>query len=477
MLFSSLTFIIAFLPLVLIVYYYCPTIKTRNYFLLIASFVFYAWGEPKYVLVMLVSILLNYRCGILLAEQVFSKSTRRFVLAAGITLNLLLLFYFKYFTFSERIINKIFRMIDCPQFQVPLLDIALPLGISFYTFQSISYLADVYKRPCMAQNNILNLGLYISFFPQLIAGPIVRWHDINLQIQERAHSTEFFSRGAGRFIVGLSKKVLIANTMAAMADEIFSFSFQSIPFYFLVLGIVCYTFQIYYDFSGYSGMAIGLGMMFGFNIPENFNYPYASKSITEFWRRWHISLSLWFKDYLYIPLGGNRKGKLRTTLNLFIVFFTTGLWHGAALNFIVWGLGHGTLLFFEKIYAHKIAKIIKNQKLRNFCGHLYMLITVILLWVFFRFGIKESLRFMHGIFSLNQGSKSVELFINAGIGRQFIISFFAAVCFAFPWWKKISALYNHALIIPRYAALIILLILSFCQLASGTYNPFIYFRF
>ncbi|MDR2477552.1 MAG: MBOAT family protein, partial [Treponema sp.] len=308
MLFSSITFIVCFLPLTLLVYYYCPTVRAKNAALLLASLVFYAWGEPAYIVIMLVSILANYRVGLCLGGTSRAISARRWMLAAGIAINLLLLFYFKYFVFSERVFNKIVRIAQFPQLQLPILNIALPLGISFYTFQSISYLVDVYKTPALVQKNILHLGLYISFFPQLIAGPIVRYHDINEQIHERAHSGNSFARGIERFIAGLAKKVLIANTMAAAADSIFALPPDALPFYYLWLGIVCYAFQIYYDFSGYSDMAIGLAKMFGFTLLENFNYPYAAKSITEFWRRWHISLSSWFRDYLYIPLGGNRKG-------------------------------------------------------------------------------------------------------------------------------------------------------------------------
>jgi alginate O-acetyltransferase complex protein AlgI len=445
--------------------------------LLAASLVFYAWGEPSYVFVMLFSILVNYRIGILLGEESYPISRRRLILAIGIIINILLLFYFKYFVFSERVINKILRVIGYAQFQLPLLSITLPLGISFYTFQSLSYLVDVYKKPLLVQKNILNLGLYISFFPQLIAGPIVRYHDINLQIKNRTHSINLFSSGVERFIIGLSKKVLIANTLAAMADKIMAFPAQSIPFYFLVLGIVCYTLQIYYDFSGYSDMAIGLARMFGFNILENFNYPYVAKTITEFWRRWHISLSSWFKDYLYIPLGGNRKGKLRTTINLFIVFFTTGLWHGAAVNFVFWGLGHGMLLFIEKTLGHKIASIIKNRKIAAFLGHVYTLISIVVLWVFFRLGILESFRFLRGIATLNHGSETFNLFIKPYIDPQLIVCLIAAVLFAFPWWRKITLLNMKDFTTVRYCILIILFILTICSLASGSYNPFIYFRF
>jgi alginate O-acetyltransferase complex protein AlgI len=319
--------------------------------------------------------------------------------------------------------------------------------------------------------------LYISFFPQLIAGPIVRYHDINEQIKDRTHSINLFSQGIERFIIGLSKKVLIANVMATMAEKIMALPVQSVPYYFLVLGIICYTLQIYYDFSGYSDMAIGLGRMFGFNILENFNYPYAAKTITEFWRRWHISLSSWFKDYLYIPLGGNRKGKIRTTLNLFIVFLITGLWHGAAVNFIFWGLGHGMLLFIEKTWGNKIGSLIKNKKSTAFLGHVYTLVSVVLLWVFFRLGIRESLHYLWAMVTLNYGNKNFSMFIKTIVDGQFIISFNVAVIFAFPWWRKIKPLYQRNLIFPRYCILIILLILSICSLASGSYNPFIYFRF
>jgi alginate O-acetyltransferase complex protein AlgI len=477
MLFSSITFIVCFLPVVLLLYYYCPAVKTRNNLLLLASLIFYAWGEPVYVILMLFSIMINYRTGTLLGKTKYANSTRRCILAMGILINLFLLFYFKYFVFSERIINKILRISNHPQFQLTLLNIALPLGISFYTFQSISYLADVYKNPALIQKNIVNLGLYISFFPQLIAGPIVRYHDINEQIKERSHSINSFVSGIERFIIGLSKKVLIANVMAIEADRILGLSPDSVPFYYLIFGIICYTFQIYYDFSGYSDMAIGLGKMFGFTILENFNYPYVSKTITEFWRRWHISLSNWFRDYLYIPLGGNRKGKIRTIINLFIVFFTTGLWHGAAGNFVIWGLGHGLLLFVEKLFGNKIGSTIKNKRLKNILGHLYTMVFVIVLWAFFRLGTKESLNFLEKVFTLNHGDENTILYVKSMIDVQFMVYFVAAMLFSFPWDKK-SIIVRRLNFTPlRYGALIALLILSISSLASNSYNPFIYFRF
>jgi alginate O-acetyltransferase complex protein AlgI len=427
---------------------------------------------------MIFSILVNYRIGLLLDEIAYPKIDRRCILFIGILANILSLFYFKYIVFSERIINKVFRMTGYAQFQLPLLNIILPLGISFYTFQSISYLVDAYKNPALIQKNVLNLGLYISFFPALIAGPIVRYQHINKQIEERKHSLDLLTQGIERFVIGLSKKVLIANIMAMTADRIFGLPANSVPFYYLGIGILCYTLQIYYDFSGYSDMAIGLGKMFGFNILENFNYPYASKTMTEFWRRWHISLSSWFRDYLYIPLGGNRNGKIRTTINLFIVFLTTGLWHGAEINFVLWGLGHGILLFIEKTIGGKIGAIIKNGHIKSIFGHLYTMLSVIVLWVFFRLGMRESLHFLQEIFTLNHGNENAILFINAMFDLRFLISFVAAVIFTFPWWRKIVFLYNAKIATPlRYCGLVLLLILSICSLASNSYNPFIYFRF
>jgi alginate O-acetyltransferase complex protein AlgI len=423
---------------------------------------------------MLFSIALNYRVAIGIGNESYTVQKRRILLTAGIIVNLLLLFYFKYFVFSERVINKLFRMINCPQIQLPLLNIVLPIGISFYTFQSISYLVDVYKEPALVQKNILDLGLYISFFPQLIAGPIVRYRDINKQIKSRTSTVETFSQGIERFVIGLSKKVLIANTMAKITDTILILPYNNVSVLYLVLGIVSYSFQIYYDFSGYSDMAIGLAKMFGFTILKNFNYPYMSKSITEFWRRWHISLSSWFKDYLYIPLGGNRKGKARTIMNLFTVFFMTGLWHGAAPNFVVWGLGHGILLVIEKLFKGKA--IIKNSTAGNIAGHAYVIVSIIFLWVFFRLGIRESFNFLKNIFILNAGSDAVNNFVKISIDLQCKFGLFAAFVFSFPWWRKTTVLKNINSIV-RYFLLIILLVLSMCMLASNAYNPFIYFRF
>ena len=344
MLFSSITFLVFFLPTVLVLYYVLPNLTYKNCVLFLASLLFYAWGEPKFVFLMFASIVFNYVIGLLLGKN--SSGARKSLLALAIVANLAVLFVFKYLGFSCSIINE---FLDALHIQpLTALNLVMPIGISFYTFQEISYLVDVYRNPELAQKNLLNLGLYISFFPQLIAGPIVRYHDINEQIQARSVSVEKFADGLERFIIGLSKKVLLANTFAFVCDSIYDANFFSYGAFLAWVAAIAYALQIYYDFSGYSDMAIGLAKLFGFDLLENFNYPYAATSITDFWKRWHISLTNFFRDYVYIPLGGNRKGKTRTVLNRFIVFFTTGLWHGAAFNFILWGLAHGTLMTRER---------------------------------------------------------------------------------------------------------------------------------
>ena len=325
MLFSSMTFLFLFLPAVCAVYYLVPK-RLKNDVLLASSFFFYAWGEPHYVFIMILSVFINYAGALLIEKTNFKK----LFLALTILLNLGFLGYFKYFNFLAENINLLLRR------DIDPLKIIMPIGISFYTFQAMSYVIDVYRKTAPAQKNIYNLALYIVLFPQLVAGPIVKYHDIAAQIDGREEDIDKVYRGILRFIGGLAKKVMIANTLGAVADEIFAADLQYISVFLAWIGALAYMFQIYFDFSGYSDMAIGLCLVFGFKIPENFNYPYISKSITEFWRRWHISLSTWFKQYLYIPLGGNRISKARTAVNLMIVFLVTGFWHGASWNFILW---------------------------------------------------------------------------------------------------------------------------------------------
>ncbi|MDR2618887.1 MAG: hypothetical protein LBC62_08465 [Treponema sp.] len=473
MLFSSVTFILYFLPLVLLGYYCCPSFRIKNGILLFSSLFFYAWGEPVYVLVMIFSILLNYAVGMGLKGSGNSGPLRKGVLAIGVSLNLLLLFVFKYLSFFLEIVNAAFRPAGIPV--LPGLRLLMPLGISFYTFQAISYLVDVYRSPSMAQENPLDLGLYIAFFPQLIAGPIVRYHEIREQILRRSHSLEKFSGGIERFIIGLAKKVLLANIMGEFADSVFALPPGTASPYYLCLALLAYSFQIYYDFSGYSGMAVGLGLFFGFSLPENFDYPYASRSVREFWRRWHITLSSWFRDYLYIPLGGNRNGQARTVRNLFIVFLITGLWHGADWNFILWGLGHGLLLFLERIFGERINRRIRDGALKSVLSHVYTIAAVVFLWIFFRLGVEGGIGFLRGLGGGQDPADAVALQILAD--PRFYLVFTACILSAFPWWRKIPVTRLRFPEILKKAVLLCLLVLSISALISDAYNPFIYFRF
>lgn len=475
MLFSSITFLGFFLPITLLLYYIVPFRKYRNVVLLFASLLFYAWGEPKFVLLMMGSIIFNYAMGIIIAE----KNSPKIILIFSILINIGILFVFKYLGFSCKIINAIIESLHLKPLSV--INLVLPIGISFYTFQEISYLVDVYNDKNMVQKNMLNLGLYITFFPQLIAGPIVRYHDINAQIEERNESIEKFSAGIERFIVGLSKKVILANTFALVCDSIYNSSFKEYGTLASWIAAIAYSLQIYYDFSGYSDMAIGIAKMFGFDLLENFNYPYAASSITDFWKRWHISLTNFFRDYVYISLGGNRKGNHRTILNRFIVFFLTGLWHGASFNFIFWGLAHGLSMI-----AERSSKIFESKgRLIKLFHRILTLLTVIFLWVLFRNGTKDTVKIwlkMFGlydlIFSGSAAGKTNPLFMYYVDAKFFILLIFG-ILLSFPWWKRINAqLINpSALKIAKYICLICLLAVCFSFLASNTYNPFIYFRF
>ncbi len=375
MVFSSPIFLFLFLPITLGVYFVLPK-RARNIWLLAASLVFYGWGEPKFLAVMLASIVCNFLLALWIA-RLADRRHARLVLALAVTVNIGLLVAFKYTDFIVQSLNAGLGALAVPPLTVPA--IALPIGISFFTFHALSYVIDVYRGDARALRNPFDMGLYISLFSQLIAGPIIRYHDIAAQLQERSVTRSLFARGVRRFIVGLGKKVLIANTLAVSADLIFTIPGDQLTMGLAWLGVLCYALQIYFDFSGYSDMAIGLGLMFGFRFLENFNYPYISQSLTEFWRRWHISLSNWFRDYLYIPLGGNRVAPWRVYLNLVIVFFLCGLWHGASWNFVVWGLFHGTFLVIERMgLARRMAEW--HQPFR----HVYAMLVVLVSWVFFR---------------------------------------------------------------------------------------------
>ena len=382
MIFASSLFLFLFLPLTLTGYFLIRPNQPylRNLFLLLMSLIFYAWGEPVYVFLMIGSIIMNYTTGVLLHLQ-RQKSPRIFtekrILYICIVGNLGLLFYFKYANFFINNLNGILQNLSIPT--ISYSEIPLPIGISFFTFQAMSYVIDVYRKETDVQFNPINCALYVSLFPQLIAGPIVRYHDVAQQIVSRTVARSQFSSGIQRFIFGLAKKTMLANPLGEVADKIFAVPVHEVTTSMAWLGIICYTLQVYFDFSGYSDMAIGLGRLFGFEFLENFNYPYIAESMRDFWRRWHISLSTWFRDYLYIPLGGNRGSSLRTYLNLWTVFLLCGLWHGASWNFIIWGALHGASLVIERIGWHKYL-----DRLWRPLRHLYTLGIVMIGWVFFR---------------------------------------------------------------------------------------------
>ncbi len=466
MVFSSISFLFLFLPIVFILYVLIPNIKIKNVFLTLASLVFYAWGEPVYVLLMLFSVFFNMIFGILVVR--FSGK-KRFFLGLAVLVNVGLLFYFKYFMFFLDTLNLI------PFFAFEIPDIRLPIGISFFTFQAMSYVFDVYKGDAKPQKNYLNILLYISLFPQLIAGPIVKYRDVEEQINHRECTVDKVSAGIRRFIIGLSKKVLIANQMAIIVDELFALNPSELNVITAWIGAISYLFQIYFDFSGYSDMAIGLGKMFGFEFKENFNYPITASGIKDFWRKWHISLSTWFKEYLYIPLGGNRKGKARTYVNQFIVFITTGLWHGANLTFVLWGVLHGVFLFLETVGIIPINKI-KNSVIK----HVYTVVVVTTLFVIFRADtITYAFDYLHSMFfgfDFNTQSFAIVFkLINNYVVFILIIAVVAST-------NAVKKLNFHSKVMAfadpfSYVSTLAMFALCVLSLASNSYNPFIYFRF
>lgn len=465
MLFSSLTFLFVFLPVVLF-FYWIVRPQLRNAVLLLSSIFFYAWGEPRYVLVMLATILINY-FGALAVDKYRTKKI--YAVSVTIVCDLLFLFYFKYFDFFISNINEAFHS------NFGLLNILMPIGISFYTFQSISYVVDVYRDEVPVQKNLFKLALYISLFPQLVAGPIVKYHDVAEQIENRQVDYEAIVSGIKRFIVGLSKKVLIANTMGAIADNIFSQSVDELSVAVSWLGAVTYSLQIFFDFSGYSDMAIGLGLMFGFKFKENFNYPYISKSITEFWRRWHISLSTWFKEYVYIPLGGNRISQKRTYINIAIVFLLTGFWHGANWTFMLWGVWHGLFNIIEKATG-----IFKDSGVRWKEGvkHVYALLVVLFGWVLFRAdNITYAWAYIRNMIGFYDSSSYLMFNSYVTIFDLFILVL--AIVFSTPIASNFLNISSENFWKNKFqnVSLIILFVISVSFLVASTYNPFIYFRF
>lgn len=458
MVFSSLIFLFLFLPTFLLCYFIPKKRKTKNIVLLIFSLLFYGYGEPIYVLLMILSIIVNYFIVLLMDKS--SKPKKWLII--DLVFNLGLLFFFKYTNFFLDNINNLFNL------NIKFLSISLPIGISFYTFQILTYVIDVYKSKVPVQKSIINLGCYISAFPQLIAGPIVRYETVNKELNDRCEDIEGFATGIRRFIIGLFKKCVIANEMAYVADTLFGSSIASLGTIGMIVGGVAFTFQIYFDFSGYSDMAIGLGKMLGFNYLENFNYPYVARTITDFWRRWHISLSTFFRDYVYIPLGGNRCKRVRHIFNLFVVWALTGLWHGASWNFVFWGLFYFILLVLEKFIFKKI------DKLPAFLGHLYTFSLVTFGFIIFYFTdtstLIEAIKTLFGAHGLG----NMMIFTHYQIFKLKTIIIFVLAAFAStPIFKPIFDKKNKFSDIY----IIILFIISIISILASSYNPFIYFRF
>lgn len=466
MVFSSTIFLCVYLPLVLLGYYICPK-KGRNLFLLIASLVFYAWGEPKYVFLMIFSILVNYIFGRLMDKHRENKKRLKLMLVLSVVIDLGLLSVFKYTDFVITNINAIFGS------SFDLLNIALPIGISFYTFQAMSYTIDVYRDDVRVQKNLIDFGMYITMFPQLIAGPIVRYADVQDQLAERSVTTADFSEGIMRFVVGLGKKVLLANQMGAVWSDIYALG-GDVSALMAWTGAIAYTFQIYFDFSGYSDMAIGLGRMFGFKFPENFRYPYQSVSITDFWRRWHITLSTWFKEYLYIPLGGNRRGLARQALNLLIVWSLTGFWHGAGWNFVMWGLYYFVILFIEKLFLLKAL-----DKLPKFFRHVYALLLIIIGWVIFASDdVSVLLPYLGSMFGANGAIGGMDVYTLLTKAVLLIICCIASTELPKKLFLSAAGAMNEkAAFTLKSVLMIALLALSMILLIGDSYNPFLYFRF
>ena len=479
MVFSSLIFLTVFLPVTIILYYMIPSIRWKNCLLLLCSLFFYAWGEPKYVFLMIASIIANYSFGLLI-HTVRGRGWKRVLLVGGVLFNLGLLFYFKYFGFFGQLLG---RVLSRP---ITFKEIALPIGISFFTFQGMSYVIDVFREnpddesSFVVQKNFLDLALYIAMFPQLIAGPIVRYHDIRPYLRGRTHSAAQFARGVELFVWGLAKKVLLANLLGKTVDLIMVENVGMINAPIAWLGSICYSLQLFFDFFGYSQMAIGLGKMFGFEFQDNFNYPYISSSITEFWRRWHISLSQWFRDYLYIPLGGSRKGNVY--FNLFVVFLATGLWHGAALGFVVWGLWHGMFILIERFFKkHPLGRL----RLPKPVTWLYTMLVAVLGWTLFRLvRLRDAWHYLQIMF----GRIKPE-FLRYGLAwyldARTITVLIAAILFCVPWLEVLRKpipkldriLTSPAVTVCRRILALLLLALCFLFIANSSYNPFIYFRF
>jgi alginate O-acetyltransferase complex protein AlgI len=462
--FSSLVFMFAYLPITLLAYYLVPR-QGRNIFLFIVNLIFYGWGEPKLVLLMVFNIFFNYIGGWLVDKYRADAKKKKLFLILTCVLDIGILAVFKYTGMITETLNML------PFLNIPELQISLPIGISFYTFQTMSYVIDVYRDDAPVSKNFINFGTYVALFPQLIAGPIVRYRDVAEQLVNRRETLEMFTRGVKLFMVGLAKKVIIANTMGTLTTNIFATTDEN-GVVGTWVGMIAYTFQIYFDFSGYSDMACGLGNMLGFEFLKNFNYPYIAKSITDFWRRWHISLSTWFKEYVYIPLGGNRKGVKRQILNLLIVWGLTGLWHGAAYNFVLWGLYYGLLLILEKFVLKKFL-----DRLPSFVQHIYTLFIVIIGWGLFYFtDVGQLGEFMVDLFNFSNGICGNQAFnlIMSNL-PMLIIAAVASTPLAAMLYNRFE--HTRFMWIPETLYCMGVLAVSTASLVNQSYNPFLYFRF
>jgi len=473
MVFSSALFLLCFLPVTVLGYHLFRGLKARNLWLLGASLLFYSWGETFHILLLLFTIVVNWAFGLALAQR-----PSRWLLGLAVTANLALLVHFKYADFLVASLNQ---AIGVQLLALP--EIHLPLGVSFFIFQAISYVVDVHRGQAEAQPRLAQVALYIALFPQLVAGPIVRYASVALQLNNRETDYRQIADGVRRFITGLAKKVLIANVLGQCADEIFALQSDSLSFSVAWLGVICYTLQIYFDFSGYSDMAIGLGQMFGFTFPENFRHPYIARSIREFWRRWHISLSSWFRDYLYIPLGGSHRGPFRTSLNLFAVFLLCGLWHGASWNFVLWGAFHGLFLSLERLLPEAtLATGVAARVASKTIPHVYVLLVVMIGWVLFRAdSLTQAGSFYHAMLGLNDAHGLASM-LSQQLNPKILIALGLGILFSIPIGEALRPQLLH----KRFgepvkwvidAGLICLLALSVVMIAAGTYNPFIYFRF
>lgn len=478
MVFSSLLFLFTFFPIVLIAYFAVKRVSTKgkwlcNLVLFVSSLIFYAWGEPVYVVIMLFSTLVDFTHGLLVERFMEQGRTKaaKLTVASSMIINLALLGFFKYSDFLISNINGISGG------DIPLLNLVLPIGISFYTFQTMSYTVDVYRGQAKASHNIISFGAYVALFPQLIAGPIVQYKTVAGQLVDRRESPADFGYGASRFMLGLGKKVLLANNIGYLWDSIQGMDLATMPVLTAWLGIIAFAFQIYFDFSGYSDMAIGLGRIFGFTFLENFNYPYMSISITDFWRRWHISLGSWFREYVYIPMGGNRCGKLKQLRNILVVWLLTGIWHGASWNFVLWGVYFGILLIIEKLFLLKLL-----EKAPQFIKRIYTLSLVLFSWVIFAFDdTARGLGFLSAMFGQNgagfaNGQSGYLLYSNLLL--LIILGVAATPAFANFAKKLLTAFKRPALVeVIKSATLFAVFILSLAYLVDASYNPFLYFRF